>query len=515
MSYVKLLHLMHKRLITKPNVEKKYIIRFKNKKEYTSCITNIKKLLPKLAKLSAIQPIHTLNAICCSLHSIQSLMKHKGILFIEEDLKIKYHLAYTGSGGPGRPHRLGRASGRAGRAGRPSGVGRASEIGRLSGGRKSNRLERRSSRLGRSRDLGRSNGIGRSGDLGRSNGHNGATNFGGLSSLDVSGSSHGPSIPWGIKQINAPLAWRKSTGKRVKIGIIDTGIDFTHSDLRSSIAGGVNFVRRFYPALDDNGHGTHIAGSIAAGHDLLKRLQEEGSTSQSTHLRQAASRGKLGSKYKGDTTHETNVANGTEGVSGPGGIMGVAPKASIYAIKAFDKNGSAFVSDIILGIDWCVRNKIDIINMSFGMKNKSVSLRDTIKVAYDAGLIIVASSGNEGKQHSIDFPARFAQTIAVGATNKTRQIASFSNRGKGINIYAPGDQIYSAWSNNKYNLVSGTSMATSHVTGVIALMLSLNPKLTTNRVKALLKRTATPIKGKSHVGEVSALKAVQACISRG
>lgn len=387
MNYSGFLRHIHKDIVSNKNVNKKQIIRFTCKKEFKSCISQIKKLKSSLGKLAAVQPIHSINAICCSLRSGAKRLKHSGILFIEEDIRIKVHHF------PGMfPFYFQRGE-----------------------------------------------------------------------TLNL------PTIPWGVEEIKAPLAWKKSEGKNIKIGVVDTGADFSHPDLRSSLAGGVNFIQRNRPAYDDNGHGTHIAGTIAADNKSS-------------------------------------------------GILGVAPKSSIYAVKAFDKNGSAFVSDIILAIDWCVRHKMDIINMSFGMKNRSISLRDSIRSAHKAGVIVVASSGNDGEKGSIDYPARFTQTIAVGATEKNRQIASFSNQGKGINIYAPGNKIYSTWLNNGFNTISGTSMATSHVSGTIALLLSIRSGLTTNKIKALLKRTALPLKTKTRnstsTGIVNAYKATQSYIKR-
>lgn len=269
-------------------------------------------------------------------------------------------------------------------------------------------------------------------------------------------------IPWGIKQIKAPQAWSTSTGHRVKIAVIDTGVDFGHPDLKYSLTRGINLVHRNIPPYDDNGHGTHISGTIAA-------------------------------------------ANSTQG------MIGVAPRSVVYPVKAFDHNGSAFVSDIILAIDWCVRAEIDIINMSFGMQTRSRTLLDVVGKANQAGVLIVASSGNDGKRRTADYPARYPQTISVGATDRSRKIPAFSNRGQFVDIYAPGDKIVSAWLQGKYHEMSGTSMATSHVSGTIALLLAQKPDLKkTATIKALLRRTSSPLKLKKGYsasdGEVNALK---------
>ncbi|MEK4523925.1 MULTISPECIES: S8 family peptidase [Paenibacillus] len=280
--------------------------------------------------------------------------------------------------------------------------------------------------------------------------------------------SNAQGIPWGVKQIRAPKVWSVSTGHRIKIGVIDTGADYHHPDLRYSLARGINLLNRSLLPHDDNGHGTHIAGTIAA-------------------------------------------ANSTAG------MIGVAPRSLIYPVKAFDHNGSAYVSDIVLGIDWCVRNKVDIINMSFGMKTRSKALLDVVNRAYHAGIVIVASSGNDGKRRSIDYPARYPQTISVGATDKNRRIASFSNRGAYVDVYAPGDKIVSSWVQGKHHEMSGTSMATSHVSGAIALLLSKHPGLSPSEIKTLVKRATIPLrarktttaKSKVRGGEIDALKLMQ------
>lgn len=279
--------------------------------------------------------------------------------------------------------------------------------------------------------------------------------------------STGPSdtanVPWGIKHIRAPQAWAKSKGDRIRIGVIDTGADYNHPDLRHCLSYGVNLVNRHLLPNDDNGHGTHIAGTIAA----------------------ASAR--------------------------PRGIVGVAPQAIIHPVKAFDHQGSAFVSDIIGGIDWCVRNQIHIINMSFGMKTYSKALEIAVHHAFRSGVIIVASSGNEGKQKRIDYPARLNQVIAVGASTRRGKIAAFSNISKTIDIYAPGEKIYSTWLKGKYHELSGTSMATSHVSGVIALMLSRRPGLNPTQIKSIVKRHARLLlKPGMGIREIHALRAVSA-----
>ncbi|RED52921.1 S8 family peptidase [Cohnella phaseoli] len=252
-------------------------------------------------------------------------------------------------------------------------------------------------------------------------------------------------IPWGVRRIQAPQAWGKTTGYRVKVGVIDTGVDYGHPDLKHSLERGINLLSRMSLPQDDNGHGTHIAGTIAAANELQ-------------------------------------------------GMIGVAPRSMIYPVKAFDHNGTAFVSDIVLGIEWCVRNHMDVVNMSFGMRTRSRSLLSAVNYAYHSGVLIVASSGNEGRIGEIDYPAGFSRTIAVGATNRTGRIAKFTNRNSLIDIFAPGDRIMSSWLRGKHREMSGTSMATSHVTGAIALLLSLRPGLPPSQIKSIVKNAAVPLR---------------------
>ncbi|WP_138496362.1 S8 family peptidase [Paenibacillus pinistramenti] len=274
-----------------------------------------------------------------------------------------------------------------------------------------------------------------------------------------------PGIPWGVRRIRAPEAWAHTTGLHVRIGVVDTGVDFNHPDLKYCLARGVNLLSRYQWPYDDNGHGTHIAGTIAA-------------------------------------------AGGSEG------ITGVAPRAMLYPVKAFDNNGAAYVSDIIRGIDWCVQNGMQIINMSFGMKKKSSSMEEVVDRATQAGVVIVASAGNDKKKRSIDYPAKLPQTISVGATNRERRTAAFSNVGPYIDIYAPGDQIRSSWLGGKHRRMNGTSMATSHVSGAIALLLAKRPGLTPAEIKALIRGTARPLslledKKKLHAGELDAYRLIR------
>jgi len=267
-------------------------------------------------------------------------------------------------------------------------------------------------------------------------------------------------IPWGVQRIRAPEVWNRTTGYGVRVAVIDTGVDFSHPDLRHSLQRGINLLHRTMPPYDDNGHGTHITGTIAAAN----RLQ---------------------------------------------GMIGVAPRAQVFPVKAFDYDGTAYVSDIILAIDWCVRNRIQVINMSFGMDHRSQSLENAVTNAWRSGLLVVASAGNDGKRGAVDYPARSGYAIAVGALNRRGRVASFTNRSKQIDIYAPGERIYSSWPQGRRREMSGTSMATSHVTGAVALLLAYRPGLSPAQVLKVVKSSARPLRYRNAPKSAGALDVVR------
>lgn len=249
-------------------------------------------------------------------------------------------------------------------------------------------------------------------------------------------------LPWGISTINADRAWKLSVGSGVKVAIIDTGIDLFHPDLIANIKGGFNAINHKASINDDNGHGTHVAGTIAAADNDI-------------------------------------------------GVVGVAPEANLYAVKVLDKTGSGRISDVIEGIQWSVDSHMQVANMSFGTTSYSKALDKAIKKAYNSGLIMVAAAGNGGPGlGTVNYPAKFSEVIAVAATDENNAITPFSSRGKEIDIAAPGINIYSTFNNGSYATLSGTSMAAPHVTSAVALKLQLNPGLTPMQIMDELKKTA-------------------------
>jgi subtilisin len=235
-------------------------------------------------------------------------------------------------------------------------------------------------------------------------------------------------LPWGIQRIYANLVWEVTTGSMVKVAILDTGIDLDHPDLWRNIKGGINTLRPRKSANDDNGHGTHLAGTIAA-------------------------------------------------IDNNFGVIGVGPEIYLYAVKILDKKGEGWLSDLIDALDWCIDNKIQVINMSFGSVEGNQSFHDAIIRAHQAGITMVASAGNNGEDSGlIEYPAFYPETIAVSAIDEYDNFASFSSYGPQIDLTAPGVNIFSTYRNGFYETMYGTSMSVAHVAGTVALILTTSPK---------------------------------------
>lgn len=239
-------------------------------------------------------------------------------------------------------------------------------------------------------------------------------------------------IPWGVKVIQAPQAHVYSQGANVKVCLIDTGVDKTHKDLAGNIVGGRNYVKKGTKVNptewgDDNGHGTHVAGIVAA-------------------------------------------------VKNSFGVVGVAPKAKIFAVKALDRRGNGYLADIAKGVVECVNTGAKIINMSLGASSDPTvdsPLKRAVQFAVSSGVIVVAAAGNEGKNISGYIPAGYENVMAVSAVNSKLKFPSWSNFGLSAgDVAAPGVNVYSTWKGNSYATLSGTSMAAPHATGVVALSIA-------------------------------------------
>lgn len=225
-------------------------------------------------------------------------------------------------------------------------------------------------------------------------------------------------IPWGIESVKASNIWEFSTGKGIKVAIIDSGIS-KHADL--NIKGEVNFIEPGKPAEDDSGHGTLIAGIIAAQNN--------------------------------DT-----------------GVVGIAPDVELYSLKVLDSSGTGFLTDLVDSIEWCIKNNINIINISASVNKDFSSLKKVIDIALENEILIVAASGNNNNGQ-VGYPASYSGVISVGSLDKYNRKDEFSSIGK-IDFCAPGVNILSTFNDEGYAIMSGSSMAAPHITGLLSLMLA-------------------------------------------
>lgn len=236
-------------------------------------------------------------------------------------------------------------------------------------------------------------------------------------------------IPQGIEMIQAPKIWNQSKGKAIVVAILDTGCEITHPDLAGRIIGGKNFTDddKSDPEvyIDYNGHGTHVAGTIAA-------------------------------------------------ISNNIGVVGVAPEASLLIIKVLNKRGSGQYEWIINGINYAIEQKVDIISMSLGGPEDVPELHDAIKRAVAANILMVCAAGNEGDGDSrtdeFGYPGCYNEVISVGAIDLSRNSTDYTNSNNEVDLVAPGSEIVSTYLNGQYATLTGTSMATPHVTGALALI---------------------------------------------
>ena len=255
------------------------------------------------------------------------------------------------------------------------------------------------------------------------------------------------SATWGLDRLDQPALPLSTsytydkTGSTVEAYIFDTGIKLDHVEFTGRVSAGYNAVTVGASANDDNGHGSHVAGTV------------------------------------GGTTY------------------GVAKNISLIPVKVLNAAGSGSFSGIIAGIDWAIANhttKPAVGNMSLGGTGTSATLEDAVRRAIADGIVMCLAAGNSALDASGFTPARTAEAITVGATTSTDGFASYSNYGSVVDILAPGSAITSAWytSSTAINTISGTSMATPHVAGVAALYLENNPGSTTAQVQAGLKNVA-------------------------
>jgi subtilisin family serine protease len=298
--------------------------------------------------------------------------------------------------------------------------------------------------------------------------------------------SNTPSGIWNLDQIQAPAAWAQGyTGQGIIVAVLDTGVNYTHPDLADNMWNNADEIAN--NGIDDDGNGyiDDTRGWSFVDADTNDPMDFDGSD---------------------NIGHGTHVAGTIAALNNGFGTTGVAPNAKIMPIRVIggsdDLFEERFDANLAAGIRYAVENGARVLNISLGNEPGEAPLVQTkaaLEYARQFGAIAVMASGNErldGATRPID-PASYAANdlgIAVGATNRRRAIADFSNpAGKRPLdfVVAPGVDIRSTVLGDGYDLFDGTSMATPHVVGVVALMLSANPNLTPTQVEEILTSTAT------------------------
>lgn len=239
-----------------------------------------------------------------------------------------------------------------------------------------------------------------------------------------------PWAPPGVSLIAAQRMWPTTKGESSIVAVVDTGIDYKHPCLKDNVIGGASFVPGEEDYMDLNGHGTHVAGIIAANGDIL----------------------------------------------------GVAPQAKLLGVKVLNKFGTGTLSSINQGLAWVRKwrgengERVNVINMSLSTSLPNTTLHREIQQAINEGITVVCAAGNEGDGNpdtpEIAYPAYYKETIAVGAIDLQTGIANFSNSNDRIDVVAPGVDTYSTYPQGKFVELSGTSMAAPHVAGAVALIYS-------------------------------------------
>jgi hypothetical protein len=254
---------------------------------------------------------------------------------------------------------------------------------------------------------------------------------------------------WNIGMIGSYDAWLKTKGEGIKVGIIDTGIDYNHKNLKERFDKtnmGYDFVNQNKKPMDENGHGTHVAG-ITAGFET-----------------------------------------------------GVAPKSTLYALRVLDRNGSGSEIDVLMALEWAIDNGMDVVNMSLGFTVNSKPLEEACTAAVSRGVLVCAAAGNDPLEPCFPGDYDVQGVISVAAVDRSHKRAPWSRVNDNNDLCAPGVDIVSSVPGNKYAVMSGTSMATPHVAGAAALVLSYM-RQDPGAVEHLMESTAEKIGNKKYYGE--------------
>ena len=306
---------------------------------------------------------------------------------------------------------------------------------------------------------------------------------------------------WNLSLIDMPGAWAIEKGNpEVIIAVVDTGFDYTHEDLASQTWVNVD-------EIPDNGIDDDNNGYIddVHGWDFSQMPSSDGNENSQNGDNDPIDE-------SGHGTHVAGIIGAT--VDNDVGIAGIAWNCTLMPIRGA---GVAGIRDnrSASAIVYAVNNGARVINMSWGGRERSFVLRDAVDYAYARGVLMIAASGNESEGDSI-FPAGYRKVISVAATEQHKQKFYQSNFGASIDIGAPGNVILSTHINNRYRTLSGTSMATAHVSGVAGLIISKRPSLTHEEVRQILISTADPITESPELvgaGNLNAARALMASSS--
>lgn len=261
---------------------------------------------------------------------------------------------------------------------------------------------------------------------------------------------------WNLRIIGADVAWDTWRGKNtVLIAIVDTGVSPTHPDLAGKMVAGYDFINKDNDPADENGHGTHVAGIAAAISN-----------------------------------------NGT-------GVAGVDWNAKIMPVRVLDATGSGSSLNVANGITWAADNGAKVINLSLGDPAYSQTVQSAINYAYAKGVVVVAAAGNSGSSgNPVMYPGAGEHVISVAATDSADNRAGFSEFNQFVDVAAPGVSIASTyWNTNPANGplgdiyvgMTGTSMASPHVAGLVSLLIGLHPNWTPDQIEQRIKDTATDL----------------------
>ncbi|SMO84143.1 S8 family peptidase [Melghirimyces algeriensis] len=268
------------------------------------------------------------------------------------------------------------------------------------------------------------------------------------------------SYQYGPQKVKAPAAWNITRGsKSTRIAIVDTGVQYNHPDLSGKVIRGYDFVDNDWYPNDGNGHGTHVAGTAAA------------------------------------------VTNNSRGVAG------MAPNATIYAVRVLNNRGYGTLSDVANGIIHAANNGSDVINLSLGFTYYSSTLENAVNYAWNKGAVVVAAAGNDGNTAK-NYPAAYRNAIAVANTDAYDRKNPLSTYGTWVDVAAPGTNILSTHPNG-YQYMSGTSMASPHVAGLAGLLDSQGRS--NSNIRAAIENTADRISGTGYYwrkGRINAYRAV-------